>query len=79
MAMVLAINPPIELQAEKIRRVYLRKKTIMAEGGQTEKGLALIRTQEQNKMIRSWGKNLGNWQTREGGLARSYYHVFTNG
>lgn len=79
MAMVLAVNPPIELQAEKIRRVYMRKKTIMAEGEQTEKGLALIRTQEQNKMIRRWGEKLRELADTRRGLARSYYHVFTNG
>lgn len=59
LAMVFAGNPPVELQAEKMRAVYQRKKMAVDGNAQiTEKGLALIRRQEQDKIIIKWWARL---------------------
>lgn len=56
---MLARNPPIKLQAEKLRVVYLRKK--VAVEGQikiTDSGLNIIRRQEQDKLVVKWRRKL---------------------
>lgn len=59
LAMVLAGNLTVELRAEKMRAVYQRKKMAVDRNAQiTEKGLALIRRQEQDKMIIKWRARL---------------------
>lgn len=59
MALFLARNPPIELQAEKLRAVYDRKK-VAIEGTIkiTDKGLSIIRKQEHERMIMKWRNKL---------------------
>lgn len=55
MALVLAGNPPVELQAAKLEAVYTRKK-VAAEGNVriTDRGLAIIRKQEQDRLVKRW-------------------------
>lgn len=67
-ALLLARNPPIELQAGKLKEVYIRKRAAEEENTRiTDKGLNLIRKQEQGKMIRKWrGKLMERTDTGRG-------------
>lgn len=58
-AMVLAGNPSVELQAAKMKAIYLRKKVALEGNARiTEKGLEIIRKQEQGKLVRKWRAKL---------------------
>lgn len=55
MALVLARNPPVELQAGKLKAVYDRKRKAAEENIRiADKGLSMIRKQEQDKMTKRW-------------------------
>lgn len=55
-ALLLARNPPIELQAGKLSEVYRKKKLAEEENNcrLTKKGLDRIREQENEKMVKRW-------------------------
>lgn len=65
-ALIMARNPPVDLLAAKLKAVYDRKKT---EAGRniiiTERGMNLIRRQEQEKMIRAWKDRVKRLVRRE--------------
>lgn len=61
MALVLARNPPppAELQTGKLKAVYERKKTMGNENIRiTDRGMSIIRKQENDKMISKWRTKL---------------------
>lgn len=54
-ALVLARNPPIELQAAKLRAVYLRRRAAIEEQSRiTDNGMKIIRRQENGKLLTKW-------------------------
>lgn len=58
-ALVLACNPPFELQVDKLRAVYLRRNEGIKEQIRiTEYGLQVIRSQEKERMMGKWKKEL---------------------
>lgn len=61
-------NPPIELQAKMLRRMYMRKKEVFQTGTKlTDKGIKAMRDEEKEKMIVKWrGKLAARANTRRG-------------
>ncbi|RLU18098.1 hypothetical protein DMN91_010341 [Ooceraea biroi] len=58
-AEILAGLPPIDLAAEKMRKVYERKQEIVTRGGAiTERAINAIQKQEEANMIRKWKERL---------------------
>lgn len=54
-ALVMARNPPVELLAAKMKAIYEREKTRAGRNAVlTERGINLIRRQEQEKIIGRW-------------------------